>query len=344
MSPGESAGAPASQGAGGEHPLSRPGLTWRSLSLSDLPRLADLVAACEAHDNPPYRTTAAELEADLFVGRGRNPQEDTLGAVAADGALIGYGRVRLLSGHSVIRTAIGGGVHPQARGDGLGSDLLAWQVSRARAIIAQQSPGPARIETYVEDDMPEHADLLRAGGFSPLRFYSEMLRDLGEEIPSTPLAASLTLQPWSSELEEEVHRAHQEAFADHWAREDAPAEMWVDHREHFAPQWSFIVMDRSTDRTRVAGYLLSSRYEQDWEALGYRVGYTELVGVRRAWRGRRVATALLSAAMRAYQRDGMQFAGLGVDTENPSSAYGLYEHLGYRRTRGSCLYTIEIED
>lgn len=334
--------SPAESATGAGYPPSRPGITWRSLTLADLPALTALVAACEAHDNPPYRTTAAELEADLFVGDGRHPDLDTLAAIAPDGSLVGYGRVRLLRGHSVVRTAIGGGVHPAHRSDGLGSDLLAWQVRRARDLIATQSAGPARIETYVEDDMPEHADLLQAAGFSPLRYYTEMLRDLSVEIPTTPLAASLTLQPWSSELEDEVHRAHEEAFADHWADEDAPSEMWVEHREHFMPQWSFLVMDRSTDRTRVAGYLLSSSYEQDWEALGYRLGFTELIGVRRAWRGRRVATALLTAAMKAYQRDGMQYAGLGVDTENPSGAYGLYEHLGYARTRGSSLYTIEV--
>ncbi|GMA31460.1 GNAT family N-acetyltransferase [Litorihabitans aurantiacus] len=101
-------------------------------------------------------------------------------------------------------------------------------------------------------------------------------------------------------------------------------------------------MDRSSDRVRIAGYLISGRYEQDWDALGYTVGYTDLLGVRKEWRGRRVATALLGAAMRAYAASGIQYAGLGVDTDNPTGAFGLYERLGYEATRGSALYTIEL--
>lgn len=75
---------------------------------------------------------------------------------------------------------------------------------------------------------------------------------------------------------------------------------------------------------------------------GYPSGYTELLGVRRAWRGRGVAVALLTAAMRAYAADGMHYAELGVDTENPSGAHGLYASLGYEVFQGTSMWTIEL--
>ena len=102
------------------------------------------------------------------------------------------------------------------------------------------------------------------------------------------------------------------------------------------------MLDRSDDRTPVAGYLLSSRYEQDWPSLGYREGYIDLLGVRQAWRGKRVATALLTTAMRTYAADGMEYAGLGVDTENPSGAFGIYAALGFEPTHGQAMYSLEI--
>ena len=75
---------------------------------------------------------------------------------------------------------------------------------------------------------------------------------------------------------------------------------------------------------------------------GYNAGYTDLLGVRRAWRGRRLAGALLGAAMAAYRADGMEYAELGVDTANPSGAHRLYAGLGYVVFHSSTMYAIEL--
>jgi ribosomal protein S18 acetylase RimI-like enzyme len=65
---------------------------------------------------------------------------------------------------------------------------------------------------------------------------------------------------------------------------------------------------------------------------GYDEGFTDLLGVRRAWRGRGLASALLAEAMRRFKAGGMAHAGLGVDTENPTGALGLYTRMGYTPT------------
>ena len=52
--------------------------------------------------------------------------------------------------------------------------------------------------------------------------------------------------------------------------------------------------------------------------------------------------ALLTAAMRAYAADGMDYAAAGVDSENPSGAVDLYEGLGYHATRGTILYGLDV--
>lgn len=326
-------------------PPARADLIWRPLTRADVPALGVLVAACEASDDPPYRTTTEELDEALFAGADRRPQDNSLGAFDRTGTMVAYGRVRVLPGDErIVRAFLGGGVHPERRRDHLGTQILDWQIGRARqALVETGKDVPMRIATYVDDGMTDHANLLTRAGFSPLRYYTDMRRDLSRPLPQAPaLGGSLIIEPWSEELDDQIRLAHNEAFADHWGSEPQTPETWHEGNTHFAPEWSFIVMDRSTDRVRIAGYLVSGRYEQDWEALGYTVGYTDLLGVRREWRGRRVATALLTAAMRAYAADGVQYAGLGVDTDNPTGAFGLYEQLGYEVTRGSALYTIEI--
>ena len=53
----------------------------------------------------------------------------------------------------------------------------------------------------------------------------------------------------------------------------------------------------------------------------------------RPWRGRGVAKSLLGATAAAFAREGLDFAALDVDAENPSGALALYEGQGYSRDK-----------
>ena len=322
-------------------------LVWRPLTSDDLPGLAGLVAMCEEHDDPPYRTTPGELVEDVLDATGAAPDSATLGGFDGEDHLVAYGRIRVSGTRTAPRLTIGGGVLPARRRQGIGAAVLGWQLETARRFRASReravgSPVAVRLVTYVEDGMTDQSELLGEAGFAPARYYTEMRRDLAQPVPQGELIASLTLEPWHPELDDQVRLAHNDAFADHDETEPQTPQMWREGASHVAPEWSFLVMDRSTDRTRIAGYLISGRYEQDWPALGFRAGYTDLLGVRREWRGRGIATALLSAAMRAYAADGMEYACLGVDSATDDGAFGLYERLGYAAARGSSLWALDL--
>jgi ribosomal protein S18 acetylase RimI-like enzyme len=59
-------------------------------------------------------------------------------------------------------------------------------------------------------------------------------------------------------------------------------------------------------------------------------GYTEDIAVRRPWRRRGLARALIAQSLAALKQRGMTAAALGVDAENPTGALRLYESLGFR--------------
>lgn len=61
--------------------------------------------------------------------------------------------------------------------------------------------------------------------------------------------------------------------------------------------------------------------------------YTEDISVRRPWRRRGLARSLLSQSLQMFKDEGMEEAALGVDTDNLSSALGLYEDLGFQTTK-----------
>lgn len=71
-------------------------------------------------------------------------------------------------------------------------------------------------------------------------------------------------------------------------------------------------------------------YPEENTKLGLSRGWLEHVSVRRPWRGRGVAKALIAASLEVLRDRGMQVAALGVDAQNPNGALALYEALGFR--------------
>lgn len=245
-----------------------------------------------------------------------------------------------------------GVVDPDFRKRGIGGALLHWQTERARHLIGTEragaAPGSAAaaasahiVTTVLEDDarMKEHLGDL---GFEPRRWYREVRRSLTDDIPEVDIDGFLTIEPWGEELDEVVRIAHNQLADGEYEASEMTRDEWRSGRAYFAPGWSFVAMDRSGDRARVAGFLRSGRYEQDWAALGWREGYTDMLGVLAEYRTRRVAPALLTAAMRAYRRDGMEYAAAGVDSDDPNGAVDLYRNLGYSPTRGTILYALDV--
>ena len=317
------------------------GLTWRPLTRADVPELWRLLGAIEEAERRPYRTSQEEVD-DMFAGDWKNHDLDTRAGIDAEGRIRAYAQVVQPPGDlRVVRAFLDGGVDPTWRGRGIGRVVLAWSEGRGRQKLAESGKElPARLASFVDDNSDQTIRLLRASGFAPVRYYAEMKRPLDAPGPDVPAPDGITIVPWSEELDDQIRLAHNEAFADHWGSEPRTAQEWTQGRSMFAPTWSLAAIDDATGE--VAGYLMSFKFEQDWELNGYSAGYTDLLGVRRAWRGRRLAGALLSAAMTMYRADGIEYAELSVDTANPSGAHKLYTDLGYVVFHSSTMYAIEL--
>jgi mycothiol synthase len=84
-------------------------------------------------------------------------------------------------------------------------------------------------------------------------------------------------------------------------------------------------------------------YPDDNETFGRLRGWLDSVFVRRAWRRRGLGAALVARALVRLREAGMDEAMLGVDSDNPSGALGLYERAGFVVHRRSAAYRKPME-
>ena len=315
------------------------GLRWTASARTELADLSVLLTAIEAHDHPIERHSLTELE-ESYDEEGADPGRDLIVGRDDDGTVVAYGWVHPVAGDVDPRRAfLFGGVHPDRRREGIGSAVLAWQLARARQWYAETrrpEHGPLQASTYADAKATDQLSLYERFGFAPLRWFADMsLRfdALTEGVPQPRVPAGFVLRPFTAALSEPVRAAHNAAFADHWGSQPVTELRWNQQLASatFRPGWSWAMVQASDGFAppRVVGYAMNSAYEQDWDE-GVREGWTDRLGVCRAFRGRGIAQALLIASMRSFAAAGLDGAGLGVDTENPSGAFGLYRKLGYR--------------
>jgi GNAT superfamily N-acetyltransferase len=224
------------------------------------------------------------------------------------------------------------GVRPTHRRRGIGTQLFEWAIARAKDIAPTLD---ADLPTKLETDAASHQTVLRAlaerMGLEPVRTFLEIARPTHEPLAEVPAPVGLELVPWSPELDEGARLAHVESFADHWGSEPRTREEWTQwytgHRG-FRPDLSVLAVDEATGD--VVSLVLCAAYPQDWVTVPVEA-WVNTVGTRRAWRGKGVASWLMTDALRRIVAadDGFERAILGVDAENPTGALRVYRRLGF---------------
>jgi mycothiol synthase len=203
-----------------------------------------------------------------------------------------------------------GVVHPRWKGTGLGVQMVERSEASARA------RGSARIHQFVLGKDAEAAALMTSHGYRDVRHFFEMAIEQTE--PPPPV--ELPVEPVREEDLRAFHAALDEAFQDHWEHHERPFdEWWAGHSGN--PNLDLSVWFLIRDGDEIAAV---TRNEGNRNGGGY-IG---AIGVRRAWRGKGYAKALLLHSFRAFYERGMPRVTLGVDAENPTGATHLYERVG----------------
>jgi len=266
------------------------------------------------------------------------PEKDTRVAVLPDGEVIAYAEVEdTLPTH--VRVGSWLRVRPDYRGQGIAQELLAWIEGRAKAAVPL-APDHARVA--LSHGVPAEDEQMQAlfaeNGFRTIRTFLRMAIELDHEVPEPHWPEGIQVRTFDLEadLEETVH-AYRDAFQDHWGHvhvsfeEDlAEWDHWLRNDPDFDPTLTFLAVAGPT----IVG-LSSCDFKNSEDP---NMGFIDVLGVRRAWRRRGIALALLHHTFRAFQTRGQQRVGLGVDATSLTGANRVYEASGMSPTRRTLVF------
>jgi mycothiol synthase len=285
-------------------------------------------------------TTVADLENWLgHALAGFDPAQDVVLA-EVDGELVGYAWVDWVDTTDAVREfRLGGYVHPDWQGRGIGRRLLAWQEERARAHpAAAASTRPLVLGSWSSEANARKLRLLGRAGYETARFFFDMRRPTLDHVDVPPMPEGLEVRPIGSDRvsQKRMWDADVEAFEDHWGgfdTSDAAFEAWVTRPFRDPDLWVV-----AWEGDEIAGAVVNTIYSDDNQAFGRARGWLDSVFVRRRWRRRGLGAAIVARALVRLKEAGMSEAMLGVDSDNPSGALALYERAGFEVHRRSAAY------
>ncbi|HEY4228352.1 MAG TPA: GNAT family N-acetyltransferase [Candidatus Limnocylindrales bacterium] len=297
----------------------------------DFDGLSDLISEINAHDDFDWRPTADELRLDWAPGRAFEPERDAIVIDAGD-RVVAAGWVDPVERDGKVVHDIEIWVHPANRRQGLGRQMLAWLEDRARTSAVDGSGGPAGLPRVLGSALittnAAAVAFAAAAGYATIRYGFQMRRPLDLPIPDVALPAGIDIRPVLPEQHRAIWDADVEAFQDHWEARVRTEHDFV--RTFTDPNFEPAMWQVAWAGDEVAGIIMNNIYPDQNERSGIAMGWLDHVSVRRAWRGRGLASALVVRSLRIHRDRGMDFAALGVDAENPTGALGLYEKFGFR--------------
>jgi ribosomal protein S18 acetylase RimI-like enzyme len=179
----------------------------------------------------------------------------------------------------------------------------------------------------IESD-PGNTTLLRNDGYEAARYFYDMVAPSLDGIVAPPMPEGIETRPVTRDQYRTIWDAMAEAFRDHWGEAEwveEDWERWAADPDNEDPRFWRV----GWDGDQVAGAIATTVPVEENERYGRSRVYVASVSVRRPWRRRGLARALLASSLVAAREAGYTSASLGVDTNSPTGATDLYRSLGF---------------
>ena len=307
------------------------GFSARAATIDDVEKITELVRLSENELYGRAETTREEISHSLLMP-GFNIATDSWLVDTQDGLLVGSAA---LDQHEHARIWLDFDVHPRYQDQGIGEYLLHEAEMWGQRQIPLAAP-EARVFISTGKDVLDRASqqLLLAHGYQVVRHIWRMAIELQEPPAEPQWPAGIQVRTMAPGMEHAVYKADEEAFRDHWGHRPLSFELWsywATRRGDYNPSLWFLAMDGD----EIAGFSLCGMSEE----MG---AWVHVLGVRRPWRRKGIAMALLQHSFAEFYKRGQRAAYLTVDSQNLTGATRLYERAGMHVIRQRDRYEKEL--
>lgn len=298
----------------------------------ELAAICEVLNACDLVDCGMPDSPLDQLRSD-WQNRHFQAATDAWLAVARNGRIAGYAAV---SQRLYVHVRADVRIHPDFRGQGMGTHLLSLAEQRARQFVSLAPAGACvTLQTWHHSGNRQARQLIESAGFTSVRHTRVMRIALHQEPVRPQWPQGIVVRPFGPERDAQaVFKAEDEAFRDHWGHLPALFEDWyqrrISNQETFDPSLWFLAWDGE----QLAGIALCGYYLES--------GVVNSLGVRRPWRRRGLGMALLRQTFGEFYRRSTTLVELGVDSQNLTGATRLYERAGMQSLIGYDLYEKEL--
>ncbi len=318
-----------------------PGLLFRHFrGESDFPKMVRAIDASVDADQVERVTTVDDITNTYTHLTNCDPFHDLIFA-EVDSQVIGYSRGWWSEeDNGPIVYGFVGFLVPEWRRKGIGQVMLDWMENRLRTIAAGHASNREKFfQAFTNQSETGLLVMLEKAGYQPIRYFYEMVRPTLEDIQAFPIPDGLEVRSALPEHYRLAWDAADEAFRDHWGYTpltELDYQQWMNDPNFFQPHLWQVAWD--IESNQIAGQVQTYINQAENGKYNRKRGYTEGISVRRPWRRRGLARALISLSLHAQKEAGMTESALGVDSENVSGATRVYEDCGFRVIKRSAVY------
>lgn len=296
------------------------GFEVRAATIDDAQAVAEIFNEVTLAEIGMPWITAEEIR-DHLTSPGRDPALADV-VLLEDGTPIGYLQFEADAGPASPVLALPF-VLPHLWGRGLHAFLLRLAEERVRA-RARLDPVVLRVSRFADNEPAER--LFSALGFRAVRTFWVMRIELDTPPPAARVPDGMSIRTFEPGRDDApVHAALAEAFADHWGMTFPSFEEWLHLQVEgegsaFDPSLWFVATEGDVVVGAACCRASSPRSDDTATVME--------LAVRRPWRRRGIALAMLHSAFSELHRRGIARVELNVDAESPTGATRVYERAG----------------
>ena len=305
----------------------------KPIQRADLPKLVDLLAACEIVDQQDSNRSLAELQRG-FDNKPPNTLIRRYLWETPDGYPIAYGVYGIRDQPDARQAYPNVKVHPDYREGTLEAEILTW----CEQEIYKLRPD-AVLWASARSDRPHYTSLYESQGYQPVRWFHRMSRSLLPPIPQPQFPNEFSLRTCQGEPDIKPWvDMFNHTFIDHWNFHPTT----IENRHHRIQQSTYQAdldwIATAPDGT-FAAFCDAHIFHEGNARTGRKEGWITGLGTRRGFRRQGLGRAMLLLGLQQLKQSGIEIAILGVDAENPNQAQKLYESVGFATTQTSISYS-----